>query len=255
MKNRYRQSIADTLQRGTRTETLYEVDMLIDRTLQRAEDGLRLIDEMDRLGFLNMADKSHRQRNQSSDQSEQSNSWGEASFESSSSGIGESISSTHYTIPQLDRPIPPARKRHSSFIKGSKSSACVSDLAMPPVYCDNHKLERTSRTCPNPPLNSPRVSSISATDLISSFKAENRGLYEQIADMRVEVNQLNNEIKTTGQTIRIKFAKRDLKEAFQKRKTNDSTILSLKLKQHADHNAALNSMRTLTQELSKMYQT
>ena len=30
--------------------------------------------------------------------------------------------------------------------------------------------------------------------------------------MRVEVNQLNNEIKTTGQTIRIKFAKRDLKE-------------------------------------------
>ena len=39
MKNRYRQSIADTLQRGTRTETLYEVDMLIDRTLQRAEDG------------------------------------------------------------------------------------------------------------------------------------------------------------------------------------------------------------------------
>ena len=30
--------------------------------------------------------------------------------------------------------------------------------------------------------------------------------------MRVEVDQLNNEIKTAGQTIRIKFAKRDLKE-------------------------------------------
>ena len=39
MKNRYRQSMADTLQRSARTETLYEVDMLIDRTLQRAEDG------------------------------------------------------------------------------------------------------------------------------------------------------------------------------------------------------------------------
>ena len=40
MKNRYRsKSIVETLHRGARTETLYEVDMLIDRTLQRAEDG------------------------------------------------------------------------------------------------------------------------------------------------------------------------------------------------------------------------
>ena len=30
--------------------------------------------------------------------------------------------------------------------------------------------------------------------------------------MKLEVNQLNNEIKSAGQTIRIKFAKRDLKE-------------------------------------------
>lgn len=37
MKSRFkRQSIAEAKQR---TETLYEVDMLIDRTLQRAEDG------------------------------------------------------------------------------------------------------------------------------------------------------------------------------------------------------------------------
>lgn len=247
MKNRYRsKSIVETLHRGARTETLYEVDMLIDRTLQRAEDGLRLIEEMDRLGFLNMSEKSQR-RKTSSDQEEQSNgSWGEASFESSSSGIGESISSTHFSIPQLDCPIPPARNRRStSFIKSSKSDP------EPPVYCDNHA---QARQCPDPPINSPRVSSSSASDLISSFKRENRGLYKQIADMKLEVNQLNNEIKSAGQTIRIKFAKRDLKEAFEKRKTNDA-VLSLKLRQNADQNAALNSVRVLTKELTKMYQT
>ena len=65
--------------------------------------GLRLIEEMDRLGFLNMSEK--RTRNSSSDHDSvgtSNSSWCEASFESGSSGIGESISST--TIPMLECP-------------------------------------------------------------------------------------------------------------------------------------------------------
>merc|ERR1719454_390263 len=111
------------MNRGIKTETLYEVDMIIDRTLQRAEDGLRLIEEMDRLGFLNMAKP--RNRNTSTENESDGNSCCEASFESNSSGIGESISSTNFTIPVLDSPIPPARNRrsHSSFIRRTKSSS------------------------------------------------------------------------------------------------------------------------------------
>ena len=44
--------------------------------------------------------------------------------------------------------------------------------------------------------------------------------------MRVEVDQLNNEIKTAGQTIRIKFAKRDLKEVSSIQFFNDLFLLS-----------------------------
>jgi len=315
--------IKEEKEREKTFETMYEVDLLIDSALRRAEDGLRLINEMDemlihaadskRFHQINYGPPSRSRRGSSSsdrDSVGESTAGHESSFESSeSSGIGESIvSSTKNSIPILDFPIPSARnsrnrqveleRRHSFRAKDSKSCSSLSNSNQGNLYAtighsgssryhqmgqDGHQavpdpLSKSMSACDRVKINSKTPqNSPKTTDLINSFQRQNRGLYKQISDMRLEVNQLNSEIKSAGQTIRIKYARRNISQAFEKHKNESrtmnralkctsksaaiksDTILSLRLKGNANladqavAKAAEKSVNILKDEIAKLY--
>jgi len=212
--------LEEEILREQRNDDLNDIDALLERTIQRAEDGLRRITELE-CEFLDFGEKRRHYCSMNSDEyysfeedklldllsasspaasqtsytcraalkkrnnSSDIDSLCDASFQSS--GSSDDQGSISHKLPALAAPIPSRNARRTKNTKSLrlKSSASTSSFADSAVGS----------------FNSFQLSPVDTRKELDHLKLRNNGLHRQISDMQMEMNKLQFDIQQTRKSL------------------------------------------------------
>lgn len=268
--------------REERKENVHDIDLLLDATIRRAEEGLRRIEELEE-EFFSSPKWSRKKRFQSSlSEYSETSRREEFSFEedklldllscplrmqttytcraeirqkhknsdidslcdASFQSGGSSDDALSLKLPELTAPIPARKAIHCKGLYRSNS-----EKSSFKVSANNSSTSMSSFTDSAVGLDC-SLSPLDTRKEVSMLQRKNSGLHRQISDMQLEMSQLQVDIKDARKTITSNYRKTNPPEVTRRR--DEPPRVSFRLKRNVDPVLARQSLQQLQFELQNL---